>query len=290
MTTISPAAGTSAAGRPPAPHVPRPTLARTFLAMMARELRVLRKNFVSTFVRVLMQPLMFVFVFAYVLPKIGGGAMAAGGGSGATFATVLVPGLVGSSIVMQGVMAVVFPLMMELNWQRSITDRALAPLPVPLLAVQKIAAAGLQALIGGLLVFPAVLFIHADGQAPSVHVDNWPVLVLVLVLGSLMASAGGLLLGTLIDPQKVQVLFALVLMPMSMLGCVYYPWAALDHVRWLQIVTLLNPMVYVNEGLRAALTPQMDHMSFWAYMGVLVVSTALLTWSATRTFTKRVLT
>jgi ABC-2 type transport system permease protein len=253
----------------------RPTVAQTFAAMMAREIRVMRKNFVSTFIRVLLQPLLFVFVFAYVLPKIGAGAFA-GAQGGPTFSTILVPGLVASSIIMQGMMAVIFPLMMELSWQRSITDRALAPLPIPLLAVEKIAAAGLQALIGGLLVFPAVLLIHAQGQAPDVHVANWPMF--------------GLLLGTIIDPQKIQVLFALVLLPMTMLGCVYYPWSALHSIRWLQIAVLVNPMVYASEGLRAALTPQVGHMPAWAFLSVLVGGTALLAWAAMRRFTSRVLT
>src|SRR5712664_3423148 len=53
--------------------MPRPTLARTFNAMMAREFRVLRRNAIATFTRAVMQPLLFVFVFAYVFPKIGGG-------------------------------------------------------------------------------------------------------------------------------------------------------------------------------------------------------------------------
>ncbi|TDD68836.1 ABC transporter permease, partial [Actinomadura darangshiensis] len=63
---------------PPPPA--RATIPRTFAAMMAREGRVMRKNFVATFTRVLVQPVMFVFVFAYVLPKLGGGAMAGGPG------------------------------------------------------------------------------------------------------------------------------------------------------------------------------------------------------------------
>jgi ABC-type multidrug transport system permease subunit len=271
----------------------RPTVAQTFVAMMAREIRVMRRNFVSIFIRVLLQPLLFVFVFAYVMPKIGaagGGGLFAASHGGPTFSTILVPGLVASSMIMQGMMAVIFPLMMELSWQRSITDRALAPLPVPLLAVEKIAAAGLQALIGGLLVFPAVLFIHAKGQAPSVHIDNWPMFVVIMVVGSLLAASGGLLLGTLIDPQKIQVLFALVLLPMTMLGCVYYPWSALHAVRWLQIAVLVNPMVYASEGLRAVLTPQVGHMPAWAFLTALIGGTAVLAWFAMRKFTDRVLT
>jgi ABC-2 type transport system permease protein len=274
------------------PATLRPTLLQTFVAMMARDVRVMRRNFVSTFLRVLLQPLLFVFVFSYVMPKIGtgGGAAFAATRGGPTFSTILLPGLVASAILMQAVIAVTFPLMMELSWQRSITDRALAPVPIPLLAVQKIVAAALQAFVGALIVFPAVLLIHAKGQAPSVHVDNWPMFVLAMVIGPLLAAAGGLLLGTLIDAQRMQVLFALVLLPLTMLGCVYYPWAALDHVRWLQIVVLLNPLVYLSEGLRAALTPQVPHMPLWAILIVLVGGTIALSWTATRTFTRRVLT
>lgn len=281
----APAAPAVLAPPPPA----RATLRRTFVAMMAREARVMRKNFISTFTRVLMQPLMFVFVFAYVLPELGGGAMA-GRAGGPTFSTILLPGLIGSSIIMQAMMAVVFPLMMELTWQKSITDRALAPVPIPLLAVQKIIAAATQGLIGGLLVFPAVLFIHADGEAPKVHVANWPVLIVVMVAGSLLSASGGLLLGTLMNPQKVQVLFAMVLLPMTMLGCVYYPWSALENIRWLQILSLFNPLVYVSEGLRSALTPEVPHMPTWAFLLAIIGGTILLAWAATRTFTKRVLT
>ena len=53
--------------------MPHPTLLKTFGAMMAREFRVLGRNAPSTFIRAVMQPLLFVFVFAYVLPKIGSG-------------------------------------------------------------------------------------------------------------------------------------------------------------------------------------------------------------------------
>jgi ABC-type polysaccharide/polyol phosphate export permease len=158
-----------------------------------------------------------------------------------------------------------------------------------LLALEKILAASLQGLVGGLLVFPAVLLIHASDQAPSVHISNWPLFVVVMLAGALMASAAGLFLGTRTDPRHIQVLFALVLIPMTMLGCVYYPWAALGPVRWLQIAVLANPMVYVSEGLRAALTPQLEHMPEVVFLTVLVAGTTALCLLAVRTFTRRVL-
>src|SRR5436305_3123222 len=262
--------------------VPQPTLAKTFAAMMAREFRVLRRNAVGTFTRAVMQPLLFVFVFTYVMPKIGGGFMfgGAGGASGASasnvnFATILVPGLMASMLLMQGIMAVTFPLVMEFSWQRTIEDRALAPVPIGVLATQKIAAGAAQAFIGALIVFPIVLVVHAAGQAPHVHVTNWPLLVVILVTASLLTASLGLLLGTIMDPRKMQMLFAVILLPATMLGCVYYPWAALHQIRWLQYLVLVNPMVYMSEGLRAVLTPGAAHMAMWAILAVLVGGTVI---------------
>src|SRR5262249_7400926 len=192
-------------------------------------------------------------------------------------------------LLMQGIMAVTFPLVMEFSWQRTIEDRALAPVPINVLAIQKITAGAAQSFIGALIVFPIVLVVHAAGQAPHVHVTNWPLLALILVTASLLTAALGLLLGTVMDPRKMQMVFAAILLPATMLGCVYYPWSALHHIRWLQIAVLVNPMVYMSEGLRAVLTPQTGHMALWAILLVLVGGTAVFGYLGARTFTRRVL-
>ena len=271
--------------------VPRPTLLRTFNAMMAREFRVLRRNAIATFTRAVMQPLLFVFVFAYVFPKIGGGFNLGGGTAAGSvnFATILVPGLMASMLLMQGIMAVTFPLVMEFSWQRTIEDRALAPVPISVLAIQKISAGAVQSFLGALIVFPIVLLVHASGQAPSVDVTNWALFAVILVFASLLTSTLGLLLGTIMDPRKMQMLFAVILLPATMLGCVYYPWSALHHIRWLQILVLINPMVYMSEGLRAVLTPTLPHMPMWGVLLALVGGTVVFGYLGTRTFTKRVL-
>jgi ABC-2 type transport system permease protein len=272
--------------------VPHPTLWKTFAAMMAREFRVLGRNAPSTFIRAVMQPLLFAFVFAYVLPKIGSGfstgAAGAGAGGGVTFATILVPGLMGSMFLMQGIFGTTMPLVMEFSWQRTIEDRALAPVPIRVLAIQKITAGAIQAFIGAAIVFPVVYWVHAPGQGPHIHVTNWFLLALVMVAASALTASLGLWLGTVIDPRKMQMVFAVILLPLTMLGCVYYPWSALHAIRWLQIVVLVNPMVYMTEGLRAALTPSLGHMPLWAILVALVGGTAVFGSLAVRTFHNRV--
>jgi ABC-2 type transport system permease protein len=283
--------------------VPAPTLPKTFGAMMAREFRVLRRNAISTFMRSVMQPLLFVFVFSYVFPKIGSGfslgsagagaAVASGAGgtasaSGVNFSTILLPGLMASMFLMQGMFGTTMPLVMEFSWQRTIEDRALAPVPIWVLGLQKITAGAIQSFIGALIVFPIVLLVHAAGQAPSVHVTNWFLFALIMVASSTVTASLGLLLGTVMDPRKIQMVFAIVLLPATMLGCVYYPWSALHSIRWLQILVLINPMVYMSEGLRAVLTPSLGHMPLWAVLLALVGGTVVFASWGVRTFRNRV--
>jgi ABC-2 type transport system permease protein len=297
-TTTQPAGIGAAAGAGDAPvaasiaalitdaPVPHPTLWKTFAAMMAREFRVLGRNAPSTFIRAVMQPLLFAFVFAYVLPKIGSGF--GGGGTGVSFSTILVPGLMGSMFLMQGMFGTTMPLVMEFSWQRTIEDRALAPVPIRVLAIQKITAGAIQAVIGAAIVFPVVYWVHAPGQGPHVDVTNWFLLIVVMVFSATLTASMGLWLGTVVDPRKMQMVFAVILLPLTMLGCVYYPWSALHAIRWLQIAVLINPMVYMTEGLRAALTPSLGHMPLWAILVALIGGTAVFGSLAVRTFHNRV--
>jgi ABC-2 type transport system permease protein len=297
-TTTQPAGIGAAAGAGDAPvaasiaalitdaPVPHPTLWKTFAAMMAREFRVLGRNAPSTFIRAVMQPLLFAFVFAYVLPKIGSGF--GGAGTGVSFSTILVPGLMGSMFLMQGMFGTTMPLVMEFSWQRTIEDRALAPVPIRVLAIQKITAGAIQAVIGAAIVFPVVYWVHAPGQGPHIDVTNWFLLIVVMVFSATLTASMGLWLGTVVDPRKMQMVFAVILLPLTMLGCVYYPWSALHAIRWLQIVVLINPMVYMTEGLRAALTPTLGHMPLWAILVALIGGTAVFGSLAVRTFHNRV--
>jgi ABC-2 type transport system permease protein len=76
--------------------------------------------------------------------------------------------------------------------------------------------------------------------------------------------------------------------PITFLGCVYYPWAGLSRIPWLQVVVLLNPIVYMSEGLRLAVTPSVEHMPWWAILPALVLFTAVLGRLGLRGFLKRV--
>src|ERR1700683_730926 len=79
---------------------------RAMGGLLLRDLVVLRKTFREFVLRTLIQPFLLCFVFLFVFPKIGQ-AVGSGSGHGASaFATVLVPGVVGISIMFQGVQSI----------------------------------------------------------------------------------------------------------------------------------------------------------------------------------------
>ena len=98
-------------------------------------------------------------------------------------------------------------------------------------------------------------------------------LITFVPLACIMSAALGLMFGTLFDPRTVPLLFGIVVIPLTFLGCIYFPWAPLESIRWLQILVLVNPLVYMSEGFRAALTP-VPHMALWAVYPVLIGFTA----------------
>ena len=109
----------------------------------------------------------------------------------------------------------------------------------------------------------------------------------MLVLGSLTGSAMGLTMGTLVQPSRISVVFALVLTPLLFTGCSQYPWPSLENLRWFQIVTAFNPLTYVSEGMRGALTPSVPHMRPWICLVALTFSLALFTAIGVRGFLRR---
>jgi ABC-2 type transport system permease protein len=263
--------------------------ARAFAGLFVRDLHVLIREFVPFAIRVCMNPLLFLFVFTYVIPHMNAGAAMnpTGAMAGGAFSTVLLPGLMAVAIMFSGIAAVALPLAQEFGITREIDDRVMCPLPVPAVAIEKICFSAVQSVIAACVVFPLAYYVPAT--RPVTHVSSWPFLVVVVALASLTAGALGLTIGTSVKPQQIGLIFGVVVIPITFLGCVYYPWAALTHIRWLQLGVLVNPIVYMSEGLRAALTPTLPHMNPALILSMLLASLCLLTWMGVKGFLRRVI-
>jgi ABC-2 type transport system permease protein len=278
--------------RPEIQHQPETSKAmqygRAFAGLFLRDLHVLRRELFPFVIRVCMNPLLFLFVFTFIMPHMSGGAAMnpTAAMAGANFSTVLLPGLMAVAIMFSGIAAVALPLAQEFGITREIDDRVMCPLPVSAVALEKICFSAMQSVIAAAVVFPLAYYIPTTPVVA--HVNSWPYLIIVLVLASLTSGALGLTIGTSVKPQQIGLIFGVVVMPITFLGCVYYPWAALYPIRWLQMGVLINPIVYMSEGLRSALTPG-PHMPPLLILMMLVFFLVLLTWLGIRGFMRRVI-
>jgi ABC-2 type transport system permease protein len=261
-------------------------------ALIVRDLAVLKKNFGVFVARTLIQPFLLVFVFLYVFPTIGQGIGGAGNASQADFATVLVPGVVAVSIMFQGIQAVALPMATEFGFTREIEDRVQAPCPIWLVAIAKVLSGAVQGVLVALIVFPIAAVVHAEG----VHADfsvNWLLLLTVIPIACVAMASLGLVLGTSFEARNIGAMFGFVVLPLTFLGGTYYQWTELSSVKvadfpWLQVLTLLNPLIYVTEGMRAALT-SLSHMPLYVIYPVLIGFCVVFLTLGLRNFRRRVL-
>jgi ABC-2 type transport system permease protein len=262
---------------------------RAFTGLLLRDLYVLRRETLPFLIRVCMNPLLFLFVFTFIMPHMSGSAALnpTAAMAGGNFSTVLLPGLMAVAIMFSGIAAVALPLAQEFGITREIDDRVMCPLPVAAVAIEKIIFSSLQSMIAAAVVFPMAYYVPATPV--YAHVGNWPFLIAVVTLASLTAGALGLVIGTTVKPQQIGLIFGTVVMPITFLGCVYYPWAGLRTMPVLQHAVLINPIVYMSEGLRAALTPSLPHMDPALIVGMLVFFLVLLTLLGIKGFLRRVI-
>jgi ABC-2 type transport system permease protein len=262
-------------------------------ALLLRDVVVLRKNLGSFALRTVIQPFLLCFVFLYVFPKIGQSVGGAGGRAAEIdFDTVLVAGVVGISIMFQGVQSVALQMSQEFGFTREIEDRVQAPCPIWLVAFEKVLSGSIQGLISACLVLPIASVVHASGVQADLSF-HWLVILTVVPLSCVAMSSLGLVLGTSFEPRNIGLMFGFVVLPITFLGGTYYQWTRLAPVEvgrfhWLQVIVLVNPLIYVNEGMRAAFTT-VPHMHLYVIYPVLVAFCAGFSALGLRNFKRRVL-
>jgi ABC-2 type transport system permease protein len=251
--------------------------ATAFLALLARDGHVARRNVVPLVFQTFLQPLLFVFIFGRVM--VGSGYLPP------AYKSLLLPGIMAISMVFTGIWAVAMPLIAEFQFTREIEDRLLAPIDISWVAIEKVLAGLIQAIVAGLIVIPLGWIILRPGLELSVNSPLLFIVIVLLVAG--FSAAGGLALGCTVDQRHIGLMFSMVLTPMIFFGCTYYPWSALSKFPILQKIVLVNPLAYASEGLRATLVPQFPHLPTVFILAALVVFDCLLLVAGLRQFQKK---
>jgi ABC-2 type transport system permease protein len=257
---------------------PTPTVsqARVFSAVLRRDAFVTWSELPVFLAQVILQPLFMLFVFGKVLGALGYTQNGYG--------DLLFPGLLALTAVITGMQTLAFPLVIEFGWTKEIEDRLLAPMATGLVAAEKVAFATLRAMVAATVMIPVGILVL--GSIPW-RWSGVPLLVLAMVLGSLLGACLGLVMGTLVAPNRINIVFSLVFTPLLFTGCSQYPWPSLSRLPWFQVVTACNPMTYVSEMMRAALVPSVEHIATWVCLVVLAGALSALGAIGLRGFYRR---
>jgi ABC-2 type transport system permease protein len=229
-----------------------PDVGRAFRALLWRDVFVTGRELVPFLLQVVLQPVFLLFVFGKVLVELGFAT--------AGYSDVLLPGVIALTAFLTALQNTAFPLVIDFSFTKEIEDRLLAPLPTALVAVEKIVFSLLRALVAAAVMFPISWWVL--GSLPLAWSDL-PVIAVFLVLGSLVGAAMGMTLGTFVTPNRINVVFAVVLTPLLFTGSTQFPWQSLDALRWFQVVCAVNPLTYVSEALRAQMAPDVPHLPLW---------------------------
>jgi ABC-2 type transport system permease protein len=261
-------------------------------ALMLRDVVVLRKHIWEFVLRTLIQPFLLCFVFLYVFPKIGQGIGGHGPQAESAFATILVPGVVGISVMFQGVQSIALAMAQEFGFTREIEDRVQAPCPIWLVAVSKVLSGAAQGVLSAAIVLPIASVVHASGVHAHLSL-HWGLIVTFVPIACIAMAGLGLVLGTSFEPRNIGLMFGFIILPITFLGGTYYGWTRLAPVtlgswHWLQTVVLVNPLLYVNEGMRAVFT-EAPHMHLYVVYPVVVAFGVVFMTIGLRNFRRRVL-
>ena len=245
--------------------------------MLARDAHVARRNGLQLLLQTFLQPLLFVFIFGRVM--VGSGYLPP------AYKSLLLPGIIAIRMTFTGIWAVAMPLIAEFQWTREIEDRLLAPIDIRWIAIEKVIAGMLQALVAGLVVIPLGWLILRPGI--EISISSPLTFALIIILVATFSACGGLAVGCSMNQQHIGLMFSMLITPMIFFGCTYYPWSALKTFPILQKLVLINPLVYASEGMRASLVPQFPHLSLVAILVMLAFFDVLLLVVGLRQFEKK---
>lgn len=83
-------------------------------------------------------------------------------------------------------------------------------------------------------------------------------------------------------------LFTLVINPMYSFGGFFYSWKMLFKISAIAAyINLLNPLIYVMEGMRSTALNPNDFLPFWLCFPMVILITSILAWDAIRRLKKR---
>jgi ABC-2 type transport system permease protein len=169
---------------------------------------------------------------------------------GVSYGAFIIPGLIMLSLLSESISNASFGIYMP-KWAGTIYELLSAPVSWVETVMGYVGAAATKSICLGLLILAtARLFVPFEIAHPFV-------MLLFLVLTAVTFSLFGFVIGVWADNfQKLQIVPALIITPLTFLGGSFYSIKMLPEI-W-QKITLFNPVVYLISGFRWSFYGQSD--------------------------------
>lgn len=249
-----------------------------FKIMVRRDLLIQSRDWKEFVFRVGMLPFILILTYGFILPQIGILDI--------DFPNQMFPGVLGMSLLVTGIHGTAVPLAMDFNNTREIEDRLQAPVNVKIVAWAKMFVGIIESWIGALIVLPISLIFMGSHLKISLDVASGLFLFVVLLLSSITSATLGLLVGTIVKPTQIAAMFPGFLMPLIFTGAIFFNWSALQAIPVIKYLTLINPLVYINEALRFILNSAGETMPIIFSLSGILIFTLIMGYYGMKRFIK----
>jgi len=216
----------------------------------------------------LVQPLLYLFV-------LGAGIGASSRMGGGDYRRFIFPGTMGLSLLFAATFAAITIVFdRQIGFFKAVL---VAPVPRPAIAVGKIVAGGLQALVQGLILLPFAPLAGAPlGPVQTVE------MVGAMTLAAMTFSTIGVGFACRFTSTTVfPIVSNAVLLPMFFLSGGLYPLTSAP--RWMQIAAHFDPVAYAVDLMRGAVLGTY-YFPPWLSVGAEALTMGILTFEAVRVF------
>jgi len=218
-----------------------------------------------------------VLVTTYLMPSFG---------LSANYAGFLIASLVASAGLFE-LYTSVTNLVSDFDGTNITSYYVTLPLPSYAVFIEKMIYYTINTIAIGLPVLPiSKLLAWNDFSLSEIQVGKY---LLIFLLTNIFYAAATLWVTCRVDGlEQIGSVWMRFVYPLWFLGGFQYSWQVLyDFNPALAYISLINPVLYVMEGTRAATLGQEGSLNFWLCVGMLVLFTGLCGWHALRQLKKQ---
>lgn len=235
---------------------------RVFMQFLARDWYLFKARLKTYGINyIILYPLMFILVFAYIQPGVYFGAK--------NIDLMLFAGNIALTIF-SITNNMIIPLLFDLDGPRFI-DYQLLILSPRLIIMEQILFATFFTVVIMAPYFPLTYFLLSFFF--TIAPFNWASLFIMVLISTIFLSTLNMLSVCIMEtPADSRQLWLRVIWPLLAVGGIWVPWGTLySFSPILGIICLLNPFIYITEGLRTSLIAQNQFFSVPICIGALLL-------------------